>query len=284
MDHENADLENEIVEAYCRILFSGSAEDVEKLLKYKNYTLAQVFLLLLTTPTYGIMTNLQGLFCGVLQRDILSGMARWKKSTSKHELYALGACCNAHLVAATTGETVTLFEESASLGSYLAMNDLGFLVLDSDPSRAFQLFDVASRQGLIPTATVNLGYCYQEGLGVLKDELQAVELYERSGAVGLNNLATCYELGIGCTIDYERACHYYEMSANLGVADSMFSLSLLLSKGGFGLSIDIDRSMKYLDMAVAHGHVEAKLKFDQIIDDFFCVDGIHMNCSCKTML
>ncbi len=284
MDNENVALENEIVEAYCRILFSGSTEDVEKILKYKNHTLAQIFLLLLTTRTYGIMTGLQELFCGVLQRDVLSGIIGWKKSTSKHQLYALGACCNAHLVAATTSETVAFFEESASLGSYLAMNDLGFLVQDSNPSKAFQLFDVASRQGLIPTATVNLGYCYQEGLGVYKDEVQAVELYEKSGVVGLNNLATCYELGIGCTIDYERACHYYEMSANLGVVDSMFSLSLLLSKGGFGLTIDIEKSMKYLDMAAAHGHIEAKLKFYRIIDDFFCVDAFHMNCSCKTML
>ena len=50
-----------------------------------------------------------------------------------------------------------------------------------------------------PRALTNLGYCYEEGQGVYKNEVKAVELYTKAALSGYaqaqTNLAYCYENG-----------------------------------------------------------------------------------------
>ena len=58
-------------------------------------------------------------------------------------------------------------------------------------------------------AQFNLAVCYEDGIGVEKDEQKAVEWYKKAAKQGdvkaQNNLALCYEDGIGVEKDEKQA-------------------------------------------------------------------------------
>src|ERR1700752_5315845 len=64
-----------------------------------------------------------------------------------------------------------------------------------------------------------LGYCYEYGIGVEKDENKAFTHYQKSAEMndpnGMYQVAYCY-LGIGVEIDKHKAFTYYLKSAEAG--------------------------------------------------------------------
>jgi tetratricopeptide (TPR) repeat protein len=277
--------EKNAIEAYCNLFRYGHVDETLKILESMKHPIAKILQILLRTPLYSLRTEIE--VTESIRSEIklyLNLLSEWRNSdfATKDELYIVAACQNSSLIPATsTQDTIDIYERSANLGSYLAMNDLGYLIQSSNPERAFKFFESAAKEGNVPMAYINMGYCYQEGIGTQKDDSLSKTLYELSGVIGLNNLATCFELGIGCSIDYARAAELFQKSTEMGVVDSMYSLSILYSKGGYGLAKNVEESIRYLDMAASRGHEEAIRKRDSLFDDFFCV---HMGCSCKTML
>ena len=63
----------------------------------------------------------------------------------------------------------------------------------------------------------NLGYCYENGLGVTKDYNEAVKWYrkaaEQGNAYGQYNLGLCYENGDGVSKDINQAVKWYRKAA-----------------------------------------------------------------------
>src|SRR5690242_13708790 len=65
-----------------------------------------------------------------------------------------------------------------------------------------------------------LGYCYEHGIGVEKDEKKAFINYQKSAEMnnpnGMYQVGYCYYLGIGVEINKHKAFEYYLKSAEAG--------------------------------------------------------------------
>ena len=77
----------------------------------------------------------------------------------------------------------------------------------------------------------NLGYCYYEGIGVAKDDGEAVEWFRKAAGRGqpraLFLLGECYEEGNGVRADLERAIEYYRKAAGKGYKSAREALDRL---------------------------------------------------------
>ncbi len=73
-----------------------------------------------------------------------------------------------------------------------------------------------------------LDNCYALGIGVNKDEAEAIKLIREAADKGnnassMNGLAICYEDGIGTEKDEDKAIKWYRKSAEKGSADAQDS-------------------------------------------------------------
>ena len=70
---------------------------------------------------------------------------------------------------------------------------------------------------------MNLGYMYEKGYGVTKDQVEAVKWYRKAAY----NLGLCYQYGKGVTIDLTQAKYWYEKAAAQGDEDAKKQLERL---------------------------------------------------------
>lgn len=102
-----------------------------------------------------------------------------------------------------------------------------------------------------------LGTCYDTGIGVDMDSLEAVNLYQKAAVYGLAsaqfNLGTCFDIGIGVEKDELEAFRLYEKAANQGIAAAQFNLGLIYQTGTpFVLKDDIE-AVKWYQKAAEQG-------------------------------
>ena len=82
----------------------------------------------------------------------------------------------------------------------------------------FRLSYEAAKQG-DADAQCDLGYCYQEGIGVVKNDYEAIKWYKESARQG--NANAQYNLGnFYKYIDNDEAIKWYKKSARQGNADA----------------------------------------------------------------
>ena len=86
----------------------------------------------------------------------------------------------------------------------------------------------------ISGAQCNLGWCYQDGVGVVNDYKEAVRLFSLAAQQGHSdaqyNLGLCYQNGIGVVKDYKEAVRLFSLAAQQGDSGAQYNLGLLLSK------------------------------------------------------
>ncbi len=96
-------------------------------------------------------------------------------------------------------------DQKAENGDAEAQNEMG-LAADAEHryADAFKWFQLAAKQG-VSKAQVSVGYAYDNGLGVQKDQVQAVYWYALAAAQGDPqaefDLGMCYHLGEGIESD-----------------------------------------------------------------------------------
>lgn len=80
----------------------------------------------------------------------------------------------------------------------------------------------------------NLGYCYENGIVVAKNDQEAFVWYEKAAQQGDNfgqaNLGYCYETGIGTTKNIQQAIVWYQKAAQQGNHFAGKRLENLLTK------------------------------------------------------
>ncbi|RIB05600.1 hypothetical protein C2G38_2047481, partial [Gigaspora rosea] len=101
---------------------------------------------------------------------------------------------------------------------------------------------------LDPEQLRTLGYNYQHGIGVEKDEKKAFEYYIKAAELGnsdaMNDLFLCYYYGIGVERNYQKSFEYCKRSADLGNAHGMCSVGNCYMYG-YGVDQDYNKAFEY---------------------------------------
>jgi TPR repeat protein len=99
---------------------------------------------------------------------------------------------------------------------------------------AYEEFHSSAEQGHADSQ-FNLGLMYEHGIGVGKDEKEAIFWYRKTAEQGNSNaqynLAVLYENGRGSTVDFAQANHWYRKAAEQGDALAIGNLGMLYMRG-----------------------------------------------------
>ncbi len=114
----------------------------------------------------------------------------------------------------------------------------------------------------------NLGALYARGLGVKKNDVEAVRLYklaaEQGNADGEANLAFQYEKGLGVDKDLTLAVSWYRKAAEQLQPTALFSMGLYYAYG-VGVEKDKVEAFKWLGLAVSKGGGDARDELAKLV-------------------
>lgn len=106
---------------------------------------------------------------------------------------------------------------------------------------AFPLLEAAESGNA--DAQNELGYCYQNGLGVEQSDKQAAYWYQKAAEQehvdAQNALGFCYQKGLGVDQSDKQAVFWYQKAAKLENTDAQFNLGVYCQQGGVGVDVNI---------------------------------------------
>jgi TPR repeat protein len=121
--------------------------------------------------------------------------------------------------------------------------------------RAMHVFQLRAAAG-DPAATNNIGYMYEEGLGVDIDYDRARQYYAKAikagGGGGMSSLGWMYQQGHGVAVDYNQARRYYAMAKDAGDPVGATLLGVMYEHGE-GVPIDYGQAMSLYHEAIVDG-------------------------------
>jgi TonB family protein len=165
----------------------------------------------------------------------------------------------------------SLFHEAAELGDPEAVNQVGWMYQNGlgvtrDYAEAMTWFRKAAQAGN-GDGMNNIGWLYQAGWGVTQDYHEANEWYKKAAdagnGAGMYNVGWLYQNGLGVTRDYPEAIKWYRQAAENGVADGMNNLGWFYEHG-LGLAADRDTAVSWYRKAAAAGNQSAKANLKRL--------------------
>ena len=109
------------------------------------------------------------------------------------------------------------------------------------------------------------------GIGMVRNEARAVELYERAAALGDATsqwkMAQRYETGNGVELNYQRAAELYALAAAQKHVPSIHGLGLCYAKGR-GVMKDDAHAMKLFEKAVAMGYNDSRYELGVCLEKY----------------
>ena len=157
------------------------------------------------------------------------------------------------------------WRKEAEQGNALAQSALGLCYRNGmgvvkDEKEAVKWLRKAAELG-DARAQYFLGDCYANGTGVTKDEVEAVKWYrkaaEQGNEVAQLRLGFCYSNGWGVGTDVAEAAKWYRKAAEQGHPDAQYNLAACFA-GGVGVVKDESESAKWLCKAAEQGHPDAQ--------------------------
>ncbi|MBO7051556.1 MAG: SEL1-like repeat protein [Prevotella sp.] len=131
------------------------------------------------------------------------------------------------------------FRKAANANYDEAQNALGYMYdygtgVDKDDRQAVYWYRKSAEQGNARAQSI-LGSMYDNGTGVEKEEKLAVYWYhkaaEQGDVVAQNNLGVMYEMGHGVEQDYEQAVYWYQKAAGQGNAVAQCNIGRMYDWG-----------------------------------------------------
>lgn len=116
-----------------------------------------------------------------------------------------------------------------------------------------------------PIAQNNLGFMYDNGLGVKRNNRKAFELFKLAADApqgelldpyALVNLGLAYEFGRGTNVDYKEAVKWYQMGADARNSEAEYRLALMY-KRGLGVPRNEQMAASWLKKAAFRKHEQA---------------------------
>ena len=125
---------------------------------------------------------------------------------------------------------------------------------------AFQYHKLAAENGY-KESKFNLGYCYQHGIGIEKNPQKAYHWYGIAAKEGLKEAqyvyGTCHQFGIGTQVNAEEAFKWYNLSAEQGHIPAYANLSFCYFKS-FGTRRNYKKAFEYATYAAKEGNAVAQ--------------------------
>lgn len=113
--------------------------------------------------------------------------------------------------------------------------EAGILAYESNnPPLAFKEFLIAAKQGH-SDSQYNVALMYEKGIGVVKDEKEALVWYDKAASQGNSaaqyNLGVLYENGMGTKVDFTKANQWYRKASVQGDPLAIGNLGMLYIRG-----------------------------------------------------
>lgn len=124
---------------------------------------------------------------------------------------------------------------------------------EQNGKKAFALYQQAVTLGYGP-ARSELGYLYQQGIGVEKNLKQAFELFEAAAtedhiADAYYNLALCYKNGLGTMQNPVKAFENYQIAADKGFLPAQYMIAMNYYAKGVGTHKNLQKALSCLSKA-----------------------------------
>ena len=180
---------------------------------------------------------------------------RLREMGSKKEKDALGSLCRtlATIDPKSRGQEVfELAREVAGDGKPSDLSTLGWFYqsgvgIAKDEKEAVKWYTKSAGQGDV-TGQRLLGWCYANGSGIAKDEKEAVKWYTKSAEQGDGKgqrlLGWCYANGIGVVKDEKEAVRWYKKSAEQGEETGQRLLGCCYA-AGIGVERDYKKALEW---------------------------------------
>ncbi len=138
-----------------------------------------------------------------------------------------------------------------------------------DYATALREWQALAEQGLA-AAQNSLGVMYDQGLGVVQDDKEAVKWYRRAAEQGndhaQHNLGVMYDEGQGVARNYRMAAKWWQLAAEQGDAGAQNNLGFMYDKGR-GVPQDYIRAHLWYNLAAAQGHELAAENRDLLAEE-----------------
>ena len=146
-----------------------------------------------------------------------------------------------------TSEIHAQAEENANFEAGIAAIEV------NDMPTAYKSFLAAAKEGHIDSQ-FNVGVMYEQGIGVAKNDKEAVFWYRKAAAQGSSaaqyNLGVLYENGRGTVVDFAKANDMYRKASVQGDALAVGNLGMLYIRGD-GVSVNKVAGIALLLQSVA---------------------------------
>ena len=127
---------------------------------------------------------------------------------------------------------VALLTSSLSNASDLTQGETAYN--QGDYQRAYQIFNSLAERGDAQAQT-NLGFMYNQGLGVPENDKEAVRWWRAAAEQGVveaqTNLGAMYAHGLGVAQNYVEAVRWWRAAAEQGDAQAQFNLGVMYANG-----------------------------------------------------
>ena len=179
-----------------------------------------------------------------------------------------------------TEEAIKWYRRASKQGNLYAMFNLACVYNDLGDKRAKVIYEKVFTLAFELSQTKNdasaiaiLGMLYLYGMGVKKNEEQAITYLTKACQKNDNNALTrlgmCYYRGIGVSQDYKKAVAYFERGAYKGDAGAERFLGLCYLKG-FDVKKDLNTGVSWLEKASNQGD-----SVSQRLLGLFYLEGIY---------
>lgn len=115
-----------------------------------------------------------------------------------------------------------------------------------DERYAARMFRIAAKGGLRASQD-NLGWCYEKGLGVDIDPIEAAYWYRKGAENGSVHAMSCYAWclsnGFGCDINFTEAMNWYRRAGEEGDPRAFYNLGVMYERGQ-GSPVDYDEARR----------------------------------------
>ena len=162
-------------------------------------------------------------------------------------------------------EAAAWFEKAANAGDAMSMNEMGVSFAGSpstgwkrrvDDETAVEWYKKGRAAGS-EVACANLAYCYLEGKGVEKSQVEAFKLFNEAATKGdsrsMRQVGLYYLNGEGVSVDKQLAASWLKKAAEAGDPRGMGALALCYERG-LGLPLDLREAKRWYEEALRHDY------------------------------